>query len=131
MIPIIPFIVGGVIGWFISEENKSSKVSSDVSGLDDTKYSVIANSESWSDIKLDFDNYDDAKKMYDKIVNSKKIQWKDIDKYDEYLKIGRALKENVDEENTNPNETSDVYEVSLVVFTDKKVSDIVLENKEF
>ena len=130
MIPIIPFIVGGVVGWFISQENKTV-INSDASSIDDTQYAVLANSDSWTNIKLVFDNYDDAKKMYDKIVNSRKIYWKDIDKYDEYLKIGRSQRESIQEDEINPNETSDVYEVSLVVFTDKKVSNIVLENKEF
>jgi hypothetical protein len=101
-----------------------------------TKFIIVTHAEKWSDIKLVFDNYDDAKKMFDKLSNSGKIQWKDIDKYDEYLKFGRGykspdLKDESEDDAISPNESDEIDDTISFTATNDDEKYINLEEKEF
>jgi len=77
----IKYLIAGGLGFGVAKllGNKKEK---DYSFYNPNQYTIYAKSDDNDKIKMDFFNFDDAKKMYDKILKAKKIRYRDIIEYD-------------------------------------------------
>jgi gas vesicle protein len=94
----IQYLIGGVIGVGVaklfSDDNKNKS-------SEKNNYSVYVKSDDFDKSNMRFYSFDEAKEMYDKIVKSKKVKYKEIiandeaEKkiYDKWLEEGKIGKE--------------------------------------
>jgi hypothetical protein len=78
---MFPYLIAGAIGFGIAklfEEDKSKKTTDS-----DNTYEVFVMSDDFDKSIMKFYTFDDAQKMYNKILKSKKIKYKDVIEYDE------------------------------------------------
>jgi hypothetical protein len=72
---LLKILIGGVLGYGIAKLQQDSNKK--IAKKDDGFY-IFVRSDEFGKSSLYFDDYTSAKKMYDKIVLSKKIKYKDI-----------------------------------------------------
>ena len=127
---ILFLLVGGVAGYiakglFGGKNESSSPV----------YFHIFARTKDWSKINMKFYTYDDAKKMYDKMVASKKLKYKDLIEYDwDEAKLFQKWKDNPGEipkeEMPKVTDESKIHTISLVQF-DSAGKEYVFEEKEW
>lgn len=113
---LIKYLIAGGLGFGVAKLLDDSKKT----GSKDSKtndYIIYGSADDMDKINMKFFNFEDAKKMYDKIVKSKKIKYKDIiandeterGYYDSWLAEGNIGKEGYPK-------LSDVYTIQEIFF---------------
>lgn len=113
---LIQYLIAGGIGFGVAKLLDNSKETGST-GSKTNEYIIYGSADDMDKINMKFFNYDDAKKMYDKIVKSKKISYKDIitndeterEYYDKWLAEGNIGKEGYPK-------LSNVYNIQQIFF---------------
>ena len=113
---LIQYLIAGGIGFGVAKLLDNSKETGST-GSKTNEYIIYGSADDMDKINMKFFNFDDAKKMYDKIVKSKKISYKDIitndeterEYYDKWLAEGNIGKEGYPK-------LSNVYSIQQIFF---------------
>ena len=107
----LKIVFGGVLGFGVAKLIEANKKKS----KENCDYTIYVRSNDFDKSYLVFDNYPEAEKMYDKIVSSKTISYKDIVEYD----VDEAILYEVNKGDKSFPKLSDKSIVGDVIFTDQ------------
>lgn len=122
---MIGYIISGLIGYFISSEMSNNQNDKEKDDAFPYWIGIRFDEDAQLDkVSLEYSNYDDAKKAYEKLINTKHISVNDVL---ENSKSERSLKKLLESKNEKytPSGKQKVYEIAW------GINDDTFEQKEF